>query len=254
MPSRSRRQFIQEGGCLVIGFASGSTSEWLQGATDLPGSLSDHPALDSWLEIHSDGTVTVLSGKIEMGQGIRTALAQIAAEELDLPMEAVEVVAGDTSRTPDEGGTGGSRSVKNSGSAIRAAAAEARHLLIEMAGKRLELPAKDLVTEGGSIHPRGKPEPSLSYGQLFGGPAVREGGDRNSGPQRPQPVRAGGGDPSPGWNLPDKFTGQAAYIQDLRLPGMLHARAVRPPGPEARLVKVDAAAGRESPGRGQGGP
>ena len=104
----------------------------------LPGSLARHRRLDAWLRINPDGTATIFTGKVELGQGILTALAQIAAEELYLPPARIEMISGDTARTPDEGFTSGSRSIEDSGAAIRAACAEARSLLVELAGERLD--------------------------------------------------------------------------------------------------------------------
>ena len=249
MPETTRREFIKEGGSLLIGFSlcSHLAAELLAEAADLPGSLSDHPALDSWLEVNADGSVTLLSGKIEMGQGIGTALAQIVGEELDLPVERVRVVAGDTSRTPDEGGTGGSRSVENSGSALRAAAAEARQFLLELAAERLGLPLSQLEVHEGEIRPRGRSAPSLSYGQLFGGRSFQRVATGRVVPKDPRDYRLVG-QSLPRVDLPDKVAGRPAYIQDLRLPDMLHARVVRPPNYWSRLESLQEAPVKALPG------
>ncbi len=107
----------------------------------LPGSLQTNRRLDAWIRINADGTATIFTGKIELGQGILTALAQIAAEELDLPLDRVKMISGDTGQTPNEGQTAGSQSVENSGTALRMAAAEVRAILLDLASKRFNVPA-----------------------------------------------------------------------------------------------------------------
>ena len=115
----------------------------------LPGSLDDNRLLDAWIRIGTDGNATVCTGKVELGQGIVTALAQIAAEELDLPLDRVQMISGDTEKTPNEGVTAGSQSIENSGTALRLAGAQVRAILLELAAKRLGADAAALsVTEG----------------------------------------------------------------------------------------------------------
>src|SRR6266567_7445079 len=115
----------------------------------LPGSLANNRMLDAWLRINPDGSATVFTGKVELGQGIVTALAQIAAEELDLPLARVSMVTADTGRTPNEGQTAGSQSVENSGSALRMAGAEVRAILLELAAKKFGVAADTLSVSDG---------------------------------------------------------------------------------------------------------
>ena len=130
----------------------------------LPGSLGGNRMLDAWIRINPDGTATVFTGKVELGQGIVTALAQIAAEELDLPLARVSMISGDTGRTPNEGMTAGSQSIENSGTALRLAAAEVRAILIELASARLEMSADSLSVADGVISAaNGK---TITYGEL----------------------------------------------------------------------------------------
>src|SRR5262249_39384590 len=130
----------------------------------LPGSLDGNRLLDAWIRIGSDGTATVCTGKVELGQGIVTALAQIAAEELDLPLDRVQMISGDTERTPNEGVTAGSQSIENSGTALRLAGAQVRAILLELAAKRLGVDAAVLsVTDGVITASDGR---KLSYGEL----------------------------------------------------------------------------------------
>src|SRR5712671_7039329 len=147
----SRRDFLKAGG-LVVAFSLYSNNLFSQAApTRLPGSLNANRMLDAWLRIDPDGTVTIFTGKIELGQGIGTALTQIAADELDVDLKRVEVVSGDTARTPDEGQTAGSLSVEHSGTALRFACAEARDILVSAAAVKLGAPAAELKVSDGAV-------------------------------------------------------------------------------------------------------
>ena len=188
--------------------------------------------LDAWLRINADGSATIFTGKVELGQGILTALAQIAAEELDLPLARITMISGDTAQTPDEGQTAGSQSIEYGGTAIRLACAEARALLVGQAAKRLGQPAESLtVSEGVITAPDGR---KLGYGEL----AAELDLDREATatvPPKPPAQHTIVGRPVPRRDIPAKVTGGAAYVQDLRLPGMVHGRVVRPPRYGARL-------------------
>src|SRR5256714_4675183 len=129
--SLNRRDFAKGLGGIVLAFAFDPALGQQQ--RQLPGSLGANRMLDAWIRVNADGTATVFTGKVELGQGIVTALAQIAAEELDLPLARVSMISGDTDRTPNEGMTAGSQSVENSGTALRLAAAEGRSLLLDLA-------------------------------------------------------------------------------------------------------------------------
>ena len=131
------------------------------------GQLTDR--LDNWLAIETDGTVTAFSGKVELGTGVRTALAQIVAEELDVPLERVHMVMGDTARTPDEGYTAGSVTISGSGTALRQAAAEARRAMLVMAAERLDATLEELIIRDGIISVSINPERAVSYVDLMGG-------------------------------------------------------------------------------------
>src|SRR5215207_9437831 len=134
----NRRNFIKNTGCLAIGFSlQGPLMARLSPMTqELPESLKRHPNINAWLEVLANGQVRLFTGKLELGQGISTAIAQVAAEELDLPMDSVEIVLADTLRTPNEGYTVGSGSIEQSAMAVRFAAAAARHKLLELAAKQ----------------------------------------------------------------------------------------------------------------------
>src|SRR6266436_6743406 len=136
---------------LASAFAQDQSAPAAAPAASLPGSLKKSPFLDSWIRIDADGSITVFTGKAELGQGFKTAFQQIAAEELDVPFAALKVVTADTRRTANEGYTSGSNSMKDSGTAIQNAAAQVRELLVAEAARRLDLPAENFRTENGAV-------------------------------------------------------------------------------------------------------
>jgi len=240
----TRRQFGKAMGTVVVAF---SLAPRLAGAQTLklPGSLANNPMLDAWLRINADGSATIFTGKVELGQGISTALVQIAADELDLPLARVEMISGDTAQTPDEGYTSGSQSIENGGTAIRLACAQARALLVDHAAERLGLSAEALtVSEGVIAAPDGR---KLGYGELVAGLDLRR---EITAKVAPKPLKelTFVGRSMPRRDIPAKVTGGAAYVQDVRLPGMVHGRVVRPPRYGARLDTVDDAAAKAVPG------
>src|SRR4029079_5613385 len=133
----NRRDFAKGLGGIVLAFTLDPALAQPQQQKPLPGRLNGNRMLDAWIRINTDGTATVFTGKVELGQGILTALAQIAAEEIDLPRARVRMISGDPRQTPNEGQTAGSQSIENSGTALRMACAEARAILIDLAAKRL---------------------------------------------------------------------------------------------------------------------
>src|SRR5436190_10193225 len=156
-PRLTRRNFTAALGGIVLSFTLAPKLLLGQTAVQLPGSLQTNRTLDAWLRINPDGTVTVFTGKVELGQGIVTALAQIAAEELDVPLSRVTIISGDTGRTPNEGQTAGSQSIEQSGTALRMAGAEVRSLLIDLAAAKLGVAADTLkVTDGVINAPDGR--------------------------------------------------------------------------------------------------
>ena len=247
MTHMDRRQFSL--GTLVVGFSLGSgvTSgqERAQEPARLPGSLQTNRRLDGWIRIAADGTATVLTGKVELGQGILTALAQIAAEELDLPLSRLSIISGDTARTPNEGMTAGSQSVENSGLALRLAAAEVRGMLLELAAKRLGVAVDQLSVADGVISAADGRK--VGYGELVAGLDIAREATAKTAPKPPASHRIVGKS-VPRVDVPAKVTGGVAFVQDMRPAGMLHGRIVRPPRYGARLEQVDEAAARALPG------
>lgn len=248
----SRRAVLAGTGALILAFSLGSARAQTETGKGegprkrgLPGSLDDTPRLDAWIRVAPDGAVTVLTGKAELGQGLKTALLQIAAEELKAPLARLSLVTADTGRTADEGYTAASHSVQDSGTAIRHAAAQVRTLLIGEAARRLGVPAEQLRAEDGAV--LGPGGARIGYGDLVTD-ALLTAEAQPASSLTPAAEYAVLGRPVPRIDIPAKVTGGAAYIQDLRPPGLLHARVVRPPSYGAILIEVDAAAVERLPG------
>lgn len=201
--------------------------------------------LDDWLSIEPDGTVTVYSGKVELGTGVRTALAQIVAEELDVALERIQMVMGDTARTPNEGYTAGSMTVKSSGMTLRRAAATARHLLLGMAAAELGMSPDELTTRDGVITPRGAAGPRVTFAGLMAGGRFEQPISETAPLKQPEEYQLVGTSASR-LDLPARFTGQPSFVHDLRLPGMLHARVIRPSSVGAKLISLDGAGVRDA--------
>ncbi len=202
-------------------------------------SLSAHGQIEDWIQFNEDGSVAIYTGKVELGQGISTALAQIAADELDIKLERIRVVTADTARTPDEGGTTGSRSLETSGVAIRRAAASARHHLLSLAFEQLESlsPASKLLVADGLITDplSGR---SLSYWDLLAGGRLSHPIRDDWQPKQPADLTLVGAS-AQRLDLLSKVSGGASYLHDMELPAMLQARVLRPPGYHARLIQFD---------------
>src|SRR5919198_107626 len=242
-PVFSRRQFAAGVGAIVDAFSL--DPKLARGQERLPGSLQNNRRLDAWIRINPDGSATIFTGKVELGQGILTALAQIAAEELDLSLSQIEVISGDTGRTPNEGHTSGSVSVENSGTALRMAAAEARAILIDLAAKRLGATADRLAVADGVIAaPDGR---KVAYGELVQALDLKREAIAKVAPKPASNYKIVGQSVRR-LDIPAKVTGGVAYVQDMRLPGMLHGRVVRPPRYGAELENLDVAAAKAMPG------
>jgi nicotinate dehydrogenase subunit B len=246
-----RRRVLAGGGALIVSFSlTGAFAQQQDApaaapAPSPPGSLKTSPYLDAWIRIDADGGITVFTGKAELGQGFKTAFQQIAAEELDVAFGSLKVITADTKVTANEGYTSGSNSMKDSGTAIQNAAAQARELLVAEAAKRLDLPVENLRTaDGAVIAPDGK---RLSYGELVAGDMLHVQAQPKSRLKNPATYKVIG-QSVPRVDIPSKVTGGAAYVQDMRLPGMVHARIVRPPSYGAQLTECDTAGVEKLPG------
>ena len=244
----TRRRFGLGLGAVVATFSLASPlvrAQVVEGAP--PMSFAKTKRLEGWIAVSENSVATVYTGKAELGQGILTALAQIAAEEMDLGMDQVRMVSAGTTRSPDEGYTFGSQSVEQSGSALRAAGAQARSVLLAAAAERLQVDADTLKVERGMV--RSTDGRQLSYGDIVRGDAAllkREVSHRVR--PKPQAEHKLVGKPMPRIDLPDKVMARGVFLQDMRLPRMAFGRVVRPPSPGAVLEAVDDKHVRAMPG------
>ncbi|HEX2542125.1 MAG TPA: molybdopterin cofactor-binding domain-containing protein [Caldimonas sp.] len=250
-----RRAFIGAGGALVMSFslrAADTPRREPQNLGEvpvqnpkLPGSLEQEPMLDAWIRIGADNSVTVVTGKVELGQGIKTALLQVAAEELVVDPARIRLITADTGATPNEGYTAGSASMPDSGTALLHAAAQVRAILVDRAAARLGVtPAQLTVQDGVVAAPGGQ---QLSYGALVEGSTLHVRAQPKS-PLRDPRTRTVMGRPMRRVDIPAKLTGQPIYVHDFRPPGMVHARVVRAPSYAARLLAYDPSLEKSLPG------
>jgi len=215
------------------------------GGAQLPASLTTNPRLSQWLRFHRDGHIELSPGKIEIGQGILTALAQIAADELDIDMGRVRMVAATTAASPNEGVTSGSLSIEQSGSAIRHAAAEARAIYLGVAAQRLGVAVGSLEVQDGTIIGPGNLR--TSYWELADDALLARDASPGVAAKAPAARRIAG-TPVARLDLPDKVFGRPRFVHDLALPGLLHARVLKPASPGAKLTALDEAGARGIPG------
>jgi CO/xanthine dehydrogenase Mo-binding subunit len=255
--AHTRRAFLTGGGSLVMSFSmlgrglaqEGPGPQASKGGGDvkapLPGSLKQYPMLDAWIKIDADGSMTVMTGKCELGQGAKTALLQIAAEQLRVDMGALRLITADTRHTPNEGFTAGSHTMQDSGTAILNAAAQVREKLIDIAAGKLSAPRDQLKAENAAVTgPDGK---RATYADLVTGLDLHVEAQPNSvfgdhGAYRYM------GKPVQRVDIPAKVTGGEAYLQDMRMDGMVHARVVRPPGYGATMQDIDVSSVEKMPG------
>jgi len=212
----------------------------------LPPSLQANARLDDWIQIDPERTITVRTGKVELGQGIRTAIALVAAEELDVSLARIRVECADTARPPVEFMTVGSMSIETSAVAVRQAAAEARRLLLKRAAERLGAPASMLAVEDGVVQAPGRAE-RVSYWELMAGRRFDHTLTMLATPKAADAYRLVGTKVER-IDLPAIAFGTHRFVQDLAPEGVLHARVVRPPSPRAELRAVDVAAAEALPG------
>jgi nicotinate dehydrogenase subunit B len=251
----SRRQFLKTSGGLIVSFQLLPTLSASGQSTVGPGIDADPTQLDSWLAVAPDGTITVFSGKVDLGTGVETALAQIVAEELDVPFNRVHMIGLDTTKAINQGTTAGSRTIELGGPQLRQAAAAARQELFKLAAKDLAAPVEKLTVAEGVITDGTK---KVSYGQLIGGKkfnvkitATGTGLNMKVAPE----VRAKDvkdyrivGTSQKRIDLPPKLTGEFTYANDVRIPEMLHGRVVRPPTITAKPASIDESSVKNIPG------
>lgn len=240
----SRRSLLQGSGALVVAFSLGGPAR-SQGGTGR-GKPNELTKVDSFLSIDAKGDVTLFTGKVDLGTGVRTAMAQIAADELDIPMARVTVVQGDTDLTPDQGPTYSSLSIQKGGLEVRRAAATARARLLAVAGERLGVPPSALVSEDGIVRAKAGGK-TLTYAELVGDGRFEVAVDKDVVTKNPDDFKLVGKS-VPRVDIFGKATGRFTYMQDVRVPGMVHARVVRPPAIGATLQDVDESSVADIPG------
>ena len=203
--------------------------------------------LNAYLRIDENGLVTIFSGKIEMGQGVMTSQAQMAAEELGVALSSIDMVLGDTDMCPWDMGTFGSLTTRMFGPALRAAAADARAVLLRLAAKRLGVPRAALAVEDGVVFVAADPARKISYGELAQGAKIAHAVGERAALRAVSEFREMGTSPKR-LDAPEKVTGKAKYAADIRLPGMLYARILRPPAHGATIARLDTDAAAKLPG------
>lgn len=247
----SRRGFIKAGGALVVVSAAvpaGLSSSLAQAVAAGEPFPTPNPALlSTWLAVKADGTVITRSGHVDLGQGNQTALAQIVAEELDVPFEKISMVMGDTNKTPDQGTTAGSTTIRVAGAQLRLIAAEGRATLLKMASEKLGAPVSELKVKNGVVSHGSK---KVSYAQLVQGQALTAATPiKIEGSSFDEVIKVGAtpkdpseytivGKPIPRVDIPLKVSGHNTFVQDVKVPGMLHARMVHPPAFGAQVISV----------------
>ena len=240
----SRRDFIRTAGCLTIGFCLGGQTFKYPSASQGPlPEIMEYSSIDAWLQVLANGSVRVLTGKMELGQGISIAVAQVAAEELDMEMSQVEVGLAETGYTPNEGYTAGSGSIKSSAMSIRYAAAAARQRLLELAAQKMNVPVTGLTLGQGRIRLKNGTR-TLTFAEVL------EGKQLTDEIHLPVALKAKDsyrfvGKPVPREDIGRMVAGEPVYVQDLRFPGMVHARVVRPPDYGAQLLQFNEQAIKE---------
>jgi CO/xanthine dehydrogenase Mo-binding subunit len=249
MRNASRRDFLKSSGALIVSFSIAGPSGRAQ---VLGGPATGSPPLnqlDSWIAIAADGSVTAYSGKEELGQGISVAQAQLVAEELCVPFHRVRLIYCDTALTPDQAHTSGSQSHPtnfNHGN-LAQAGATARETLLRLASERLGVPVDQLTAADGAISVKNNPAKSIGYGDLIGGRKFNLTLDAKAKRKDPREWTVLG-KPVQRPDLPAIVTGQFEFVHNVRVPGMLHGRVVRPPTVGAQVINVDEGSVRDLPG------
>ena len=244
-----RRRLLQGAGYISLAFSIPAIDALAQAPAGdkprLPGDLNSVRKIGAWIQINADKTVTLLIGKVELGQGILTAVAQICADELDIDWKQLKVVSGDTALVPNEGVTAGSFSMPNCGPAVRQASAEARKIMLDLAAEKLKVPADKLTVKDGLVSAPGAG--SVSYWDLAVGQALEREATGAVKPKAPKDYRYVGKD-VPRLDIPAKMLGEEIFVHELRPKGMLYGQVTRPPTYKAKLASLDSSAVEKMPG------
>jgi CO/xanthine dehydrogenase Mo-binding subunit len=244
----TRRDFLKATAALVVAFGWPLETE-SRAATTLRDSGGPLPAnqIDSWLIVHNDNSLTVMTGKVELGTGVSTSLRQIVADELDFPFEKIRWIQGDTANSVDQAPTFGSQTIKRGGGQLRQAAAEAKATLLSLAAGRLGVPEEALTVANGVIAARDGAGERLTFAELLGGQSFEREISGKIKAKAPSAYKLVGR-PIPRVDIPAKITGAHVYVQNLRLPGMLHGRVIHPASIGAHLIRVDESSIASLPG------
>jgi nicotinate dehydrogenase subunit B len=257
----SRRNFLKSAGLLVVSFSAAGTDPLITAASaQAPAAAGPYPdpdfrRLDSWIVIHEDNTATFYVGKTDCGQGTGTSFRQMMSDELDIAYDKTTCIMGSTDITVDQGGSGGSTAIERDAWPMRRIAAEARRVLLEMGSARLGMPVDQLSVSAAVITVNGDPSKRVTYGQLVGGKRFNvalTGNNINAttGVAHVKPVqelKIVGRSPQR-YDIPPKVDGSLKWAVDVKLPGMVHARNVKPPVAGAKLVGIDESSVRGMPG------
>lgn len=261
-----RRDFLRNAGLLLVSFSLGSvtgtSAAHAQGSAGSTAAPNEGPyrdpdfrELDSWIVIHEDNTATFYVGKTDLGQGTGTGFRQLMSDELDIAFERTTCIMGRTDITVNQGGSGGSTAMERDSKPMRRAAAEARRVLLEMASERLGAPVEELSVSDAVISLTSDPAKRVSYGELIAGKKFNvtlAGSNVNAltGPARMKPVEElkYTGQSLQRDDIPAKVDGSLQWAVDVKLPGMVHARNVKPPYAGAKLTAVDESSVRDLPG------
>src|SRR5580658_1564248 len=258
----SRRSLLQAGGALVVSIGAPVTFESVLAADNSLVAATKPPLtpdqLSSYMAVNADGTISIYFGKMDMGQGLAIAIRQMVAEELDAPFKDTKIFIGDTATSVNQGGASGSTGVQEGGHQMRMAAAEARRVLLEMAADKLGVPADQLTVTDGVVHATNDATKKISYAQLIGGQFFNVHLDWNG--KYGNPLYAPGkaqqkdpkdhrivGQPIPREDIAPKVFAQADFVADIKVPGMVHGRMIRPPVAGAAPVKVDESSIKDIP-------
>jgi len=263
--SFSRRSLLLGGGALVVSVGAAVSLEtvlsigqaYAQGAATKPPLTPDQ--LSSYIAVNADGSVMAYFGKMDMGHGLHVAIGQIVAEELDIPFKSVKVIMGDTATSVNQGGASGSTGVQEGGKQMRVAAAEARHVLVEMAAAKLDAPVANMIAVDGVVSDAFNRDKKTSYAELIGGkyfnvqlewnkkygnPLYAPGKAKPKDPKTHKIV----GRPIKREDVAPKVFAQENFVTDVKVPGMVHGRMIRPAIAGAVPVKVDDSAIKSIPG------
>jgi nicotinate dehydrogenase subunit B len=259
----SRRSLLKAGGALVVSIGTPVALDTVLGIGDAFAQGTKPPLapdqLSSYIAVSADGTVSAFFGKMDMGQGLFVAIGQMVAEELDVPFKAVTVIMGDTATSVNQGGASGSTGIQNGGKQMRMAAAEARRVLVDMAAAKLALPFEALTVTDGVVHAKDDPSKRVSYAELIGGRYFNVQLDWNK--QWGNPLYAPGkaqpkdpkthkivGKPIAREDIAPKVYAQEDFCTDIKRPGMVHGRMIRPAVAGSVPVKVDESSIKDIPG------